>query len=106
MNIRPLTKEHRQFAEENHDLIYTFLKKRKLSKTVFYDVVVFGYLRAVQEYCDNPNLHIYKFSTLAWKRMSTHYQTSIKYLSRSKRSISTVSLDDRSERKWECYWRI
>ena len=30
MDIRPLTKKHQQFAEENHDLVYAFLNKKKL----------------------------------------------------------------------------
>ena len=68
MDIRPLTKEQHRFAEENHDLVYSFLNAKNLPESSFYDVVIFGYLRAAQEYCEVPSLHRYKFSTLAWKR--------------------------------------
>ena len=51
MELRPFTKEEQQFAEENHDLVYAFLNEKKLSEDEYYDVVVFGYLQAVQFYC-------------------------------------------------------
>ena len=50
MDIRPLTKEQRRFAEENHHLVFTFLNQKDLPESAFYDVVIFGYLKAVQEY--------------------------------------------------------
>ena len=69
MDLKPFTKEEQQFAEDNHGIIYTFLNEKQLSEDDYYDVVVFGYLRAVQEYFDNKRICKYKFSTLAWKRM-------------------------------------
>lgn len=69
MDIRPLTKEQRRFAEENHHLVFTFLNQKELPESVFYDVVIFGYLKAVQEYCEVLALHRFKFSTLAFQRM-------------------------------------
>ena len=62
MDIRPLTKEQQRFAEDNHDLVYSFLNAKNLPESSFYDVVIFGYLRAAQEYCEVPSLHRYKFS--------------------------------------------
>lgn len=94
MDVRPLTKEQQHFAEENHHLVFTFLNERELPESVFYDVVIFGYLRAVQEYCEVPSLHRFKFSTLAWKRMRSSLSNYYKYLSRPKRSVPTVSLDE------------
>ena len=58
MNIRPLTKKQQQFAEQNHDLVYAFLNVKKLPEIEYYDVIIFGYLKAVQEFCDTPDLHI------------------------------------------------
>ena len=69
MDIRPLTKEQRRFAEENHHLVFTFLNQKDLPESAFYDVVIFGYLKAVQEYCEVQALHRFKFSTLAFQRM-------------------------------------
>ncbi len=94
MDVRPLTEKHQKFAEKNHDLVYAFLNKKKLSEAVFYDVIIFGYLRAVQEYCDNPKLRSYKFSTLSWKRMQSSLSNYYAYLSSAKRNASVVSLDE------------
>ena len=46
----PLTPEQRLFAEENHNLVYKFLAENHLPRDEFYDVVIFGYLRAVSRY--------------------------------------------------------
>ena len=42
-----LTEEQRHFAAENHNLIYTYLWDRRLEVDDYYDIAVFGYLRAV-----------------------------------------------------------
>jgi len=94
MDIRPLTKEQQRFAEENHHLVYAFLNEKELPESVFYDVVIFGYLKAAQEYCEVPSLHRFKFSTLAWKRMRSSLSNYYKYLSRPKRNAVTVSFDE------------
>ena len=94
MDLRPFTKEEQQFAEENHDLVYAFLNEKKLSEDEYYDVVIFGYLRAVQEFCENSKHHKYKFSTFAWKRMQEVMNDHYKYLYRAKRNAVVVSLDE------------
>ena len=104
MNIRPLTGEQQRFAEENHHLVYVFLNKRNLPESVFYDIVIFGYLRAVQEYCEVPSLHRFKFSTMAWKRMRSSLSNYYQYLSRPKRCAPTVSLDSLIGNEDELYW--
>lgn len=67
--MKALTDEQRKFAEENHDLVYAFLMENGLEPGQYYDIVVFGFLCAVQEYCENPKLQRYKFATVAWKKM-------------------------------------
>ena len=94
MDLRPFTKEEQQFAEENHDLVYAFLNEKKLSEDEYYDVVVFGYLRAVQEFCGTSKLRKYKFSTLAWKRMQHTLMDYYKYVSSPKRNAQVISLDE------------
>ena len=94
MDLKPFTKEDRQFAEDNHGIISTFLNEKQLSEDDYYDVVVFGYLRAVQEYFDNNGICKYKFSTLAWKRMQHVLLDYYKYLSRPKRNATIISLDE------------
>lgn len=44
MNER-LTEPERAFAEQRHNLIYSFLNSNSLPVNEFYDVVAFGYLR-------------------------------------------------------------
>ena len=42
----PLTEAEAEFAAEHHSVIYGYLRKAGLPEDDFYDVVVFGYLRA------------------------------------------------------------
>lgn len=92
MTMKTMTDEQRKFAEENHNLVYAFLSENGLSESLYYDVVIFGFLLAVQEYCENPKLKKYKFATVAWKRMRRELFNFRKYLSNSKRAVTTISL--------------
>lgn len=105
MNIRPLTKEQQHFAEENHHLVYAFLNEKELPESVFYDVVIFGYLKAVQEYCEVLSLHRFKFSTLAWRRMRSSLSNYYKYLARPKRNAPVVSFDELIGGEDGLYWQ-
>lgn len=64
-----LTEQERAFAEQNHGLIYEFLKRNNLPESEFYGVAAWGYLKAVQRYHREPRLKIYSFSTVAWYAM-------------------------------------
>ncbi len=105
MNIRPLTKEQQRFAEENHHLVYAFLNEKELPESVFYDVVIFGYLKAVQEYCEVLSLHRFKFSTLAWRRMRSSLSNYYKYLARPKRNAPVVSFNELIGCEDGLYWQ-
>ena len=48
--IQPLTPKEQLYAEKHHEMIYHFLSHYQLDETEYYDVVVFGYLAAIQEY--------------------------------------------------------
>lgn len=48
--LEKLTDFERKFATENHNLVYDFLHKYGYSLENYYDVAVFGYLKAVQIY--------------------------------------------------------
>lgn len=50
----PLTEAESEFAAEHHSVIYGYLRKAGLPEDDFYDVVVFGYLRAVRKYLARP----------------------------------------------------
>lgn len=92
--MNPLTNEQRLMAEKNHDLVYTFLQEKRLPESIYYDVVIFGYLCAVQEYSTTPSLQKYSFATVAWKKMNCAVKNHLQYLNRQKRAIPTVSLND------------
>lgn len=65
----PLTKEQKLFAEEHHTLVYRFLHYNGLAIDEYYDIVIFGYLKAVRKYLSEPALQKYLFTTVAWRRM-------------------------------------
>lgn len=69
MKIQLLSSEEKIFAEKNHYMVERFLSSNGLDESDFYDVVIFGYLHAVQEYLENPELSRYQFSTIAWRQM-------------------------------------
>ncbi len=60
----PLTSEESAFAEKHHDVLLRYLHFHKLPVDEFYDIAVFGYLRAVRKYLARPELRQYKFSPL------------------------------------------
>ena len=68
-NMRILTEEQKIFAEQHHVLVEQFLWKKHLERAEFYDVVIFGYLEAVQEFLEKPELSKYQFSSIAWRKM-------------------------------------
>ena len=55
--LRPMTQEERDFAEQHHNLVIDFLRYRRLPMDEFYDVVIFGYLSAVQQYFRKSRCH-------------------------------------------------
>ncbi len=92
MSEVPLTKEQRDFATKWHNLIYTFLNDKGLSEMDYYDIVVFGFLRAVKRYFTEPELQKYSFSTIAWQAMDSDLSNYYKRQFRQKRHANVVSL--------------
>lgn len=80
-----LTEEQQIFAEENHALVEEFIGKKRLDRSDFYDVVVFGFLDAVKCYLEKPELSKYCFRSIAWVRMKESMQKEYAYLYRPKR---------------------
>ncbi|MDY3997507.1 MAG: sigma-70 family RNA polymerase sigma factor [Blautia sp.] len=68
--LQPLTNQERKFAEENHNLVYGFLRKNGYSVEDFYSIAVFGYLKAVEVYHRKEKLKgNYNFSSMAYRYM-------------------------------------
>ncbi len=57
--LHPLTKTEQDMAEQEHQLVLDFLHCKRLPMDDFYDVVIFGYLSAVQQYIRNPPAGVY-----------------------------------------------
>ena len=91
--LRPMTQEERDFAEQRYDLVIDFLRYRRLPMDEFYDVVIFGYLSAVQQYIRNPPAGV-NFKAMAFRAMKDAVLREGEYHSRAKRCGVTVDLDD------------
>ena len=76
--MKQLTDYERQFADQHHDVVYRFLRARGLNISEYYDVVIFRYLGAVQQYLSRPSLQEYSFDTIACNAMRSalghHYE--------------------------------
>lgn len=88
-----LTAKQRKFAERNHSLIYSFLNKNHLPQDEYYDIVVFGFLRAVKEYLEKPHLNKYAFGTVAWVKMKSALYDFYKSQSRKMRQGHIISME-------------
>lgn len=91
-----LTEIEKQYAEQNHDLIYWFLRKNNYCVEEFYSVAVFGYLKAVQVYHRRTDLkQKYEFGFIAQQYMRTeignHFRMENSQCRKPK--LGTVSLD-------------
>jgi len=92
--MKELTSDERNFAEENHSRVITFLNVRHLPHDEFYDVVVFGFLKAVVEYLSDSELREhYKFSTIANRKMKDALYSDYRYRNRLIRHDTALSLD-------------
>ena len=91
--LRPMTQEEREFAEQKHNLVIDFLRCKHLPMDDFYDIMIFSYLSAVQQYIRNPPAGV-EFKAMAFRAMKDAILREGEYHSRSKRSGITVSLDD------------
>lgn len=95
MKLEKLSDNERRFAEENHNLIYSFLHQHGYSIEDFYSIAVFGYLKAVQTYHRTNIRENYSFACIAYSSMKTEIKDHFKAESRQKRKPeeNLVSMD-------------
>lgn len=68
--MEKLTEKERQYAEQNHNIVYWFLRKNNYDIEDFYSIAVFGYLKAVQIYNRRTDLQQkYEFAFIAQQYM-------------------------------------
>lgn len=92
--LYPLTQKERLFAGRHHDNVKKFLSHYRLPEDEYYDVVIFGYLLAVQEYLGSPKLQKYSFKTIAWNQMHSALVDEYRYRNRQKRKAVTTSYQE------------
>ena len=102
MGNNHLTPEQVCFAAKHHRLIYKYLKKRHLPKEEYYDVVVFGYLKAIQDYHSKKDLQQYAFSTICYQYMSREIYNYHRSLQRQLRFSNMVCIQFGQELPIEC----
>ncbi len=90
--LHEMTPLQRQFAEEHQDIVFRFLSRKGLPMDDYYDIVIFGYLQAVQEYDENPALSRFQFSTIARTKMNDCLSKHFSYENKPKRKAPTVSI--------------
>ena len=56
IKLQPLNDMEKKLAEENHNLLYSFLHRHKYSIEEFYNICVFGYLKGIQVYSRRKDL--------------------------------------------------
>ena len=88
----PLTLEQSKFAAEHHNLVYKFLQENHLPIDEFYDIVIFGYLKAVINYLTRAELQVYTFPTIGRKTMTQSLSDYFKEQQCQKRSAETLSI--------------
>lgn len=97
MKLEKLTESEKKFAEENHNLVYGFLHRYKYSIEEYYNVVIFGYLKAVQTYSKRKDLQSkYDFPFIAWQYMRSEIGNYFQKQNCQKRKPlqPIISLDD------------
>lgn len=95
-----LTKEQQKLVEDNHDLVFGFLRDYHLSYEDWYDVACIGLCITGLNWDKEKG----KFSTLAYKNMYNEYGKIIQYSKRLKRkeeepvrSLNMVNNEDKYE---------
>lgn len=93
--LQHLTDEERKLASAHHDLVYRFLEEKGLPEDVFYDVVIFGYLRAIQEYASCAAMRRrYEIESVCWQKMQRELSKYYAYQDRKKRKETSLSLEE------------
>jgi RNA polymerase sigma-70 factor (ECF subfamily) len=93
----PLTEEQADYAADHHNLIYKFLYTNHYKVDDFYDVAVFGYLRAVRNYLTREDLRAYKFTTIAWRSMSSEMKNHFRASHAQMRDGVTIPFDEHAD---------
>lgn len=90
---QPLTEEERIFAARHEGLIWFQLKTLGLPSTEWYDVVAIGYLNAVKDWFQKPDIRRWAFATIVKRKVATAVSDCKRKLIRRQRIAPCFSLD-------------
>lgn len=90
MKVYQLTENQRKFAEEQHSILEKFLQRKRLPFDEYYDVVVFRFLSAVQEFAGIEDLSVEDFEIIAVRHMQKALDNHFK---KQKKEQKCLSLD-------------
>lgn len=82
---RPLTEEERVFAEENHNLIYGYIRSHQLDIEEWYDILIIPYLNSVKKYFTYEKLQKYSFSLICYRTLDSARSNYFRDMNRKKR---------------------
>ena len=82
---RPLTEEERIFAEENHNLIYGYIRLHQLDIEEWYDILIIPYLNSVKKYFTYEKLQKYSFSLICYRTLDSARSNYFRDMKRKKR---------------------
>lgn len=94
--LQPLTVTEKRMSEENHNLVYNFLHRYGYSIESYYNIAIFGYLKAVQIYNRRKDLQEkYDFPFIAWQYMRSEIGNNTRTENSQKRKPTEgiISLD-------------
>ena len=91
--ISPLTPEEQQFAAENSNMIFDFMKKHRLNFQEFYGMLACRYILSVRDWFSRPELHKWSFATIAYRSMNSAYISWVRNQNKEKNKAILVSID-------------
>lgn len=94
--LEKLTEVEKKLAEENHNLVYAFLHTYNYSIEMYYNIVIFGYLKGIQVYSRREDLRKkYDMPFICWQYMraeiGNHFRTET--MQKRKPMENIISLD-------------
>lgn len=101
---KPLTMSEQKFAEQNHNIIYDYLHKKKMDIEEYYDIAAIGYVTAVMNYHRKRKLQKYAFTTIAWRTMGREILNYNRSLNQQKHPplvfLEDIHTED-NEKEWQ-----
>lgn len=104
--LQPLTETEKKFAEDSHNLVYKFLHRYNYSIEEYYNIAIFGFLKAVQVYHRREDLQgKYDFPFIAWQYMKSEIGNHVRTENsqRRKPTETIISLDAEYAEKENIY---